>query len=85
MQGETTGRKMTPKDVHSMIRAKLEPYEYNEEHQICALFSQWSKNYQEGTLVEPVATDSNDDQVPQEDHEDCDDCNNEEERRSKLV
>ena len=27
-----TGRKMTPNDVHSMIRAKLEPYEYDEEH-----------------------------------------------------
>ena len=39
MQGETTGRKMTPKDVHSMIKAKLEPYEYVEEHQINALFS----------------------------------------------
>ena len=39
MQGEATGRKMVPKDVHSMIRAKLEPYEYDEEHQIHALFS----------------------------------------------
>ena len=39
MQGETTGRKMMPKDVHSMIKAKLEPYEYVEEHQIHALFS----------------------------------------------
>ena len=28
MQGETTGRKVKPKDVHNMIRAKLEPYEY---------------------------------------------------------
>ena len=85
MQGETTGRKMTPKDVHSMIKAKLEPYEYVEEHQINALFSWWFKKYWEGTLQEPVAADSNNDHVPQEDHEDCDDCNNEEEQRSKLV
>ena len=28
MQGETTGRKVKPKDVHNMIKAKLEPYEY---------------------------------------------------------
>ena len=85
MQGETTGRKMTPKDVHSMIRAKMEPYEYDEEHQIHALFSRWPKKYQEGTLQEPVAADSNDDHVPQEDYEGCDDCSNEEEQRSKLV
>ena len=85
MQGETTGRKMTPKDVHSMITAKLEPYEYDEEHQIHALFSRWPKKYQEGTLQEPVAADSNDDHVPQEDYEGCDDCSNEEEQRSKLV
>ena len=85
MQGETTGRKMTSKNVHSMIRAKLEPYEYVEEHQICALISRWSKEYREGTLQEPVAADSNDDHVPQENHEDCDDCNNGEEQRTKLV
>ena len=85
MQGETTGRKMMPKDVHSMIRTKLEPYDYAEEHQIHALFSQWSKKYREGTLQETVAVDSNDDHVPQEDDEGCDDCNNEEEQRSKLV
>ena len=76
---------MVPKDVHSMIRAKLEPCEYDEEHQIRALFSRWSKKYRKGTLQEPVAADSNDDNVPQEDPEDCDDCNNEEEQRSKLV
>ena len=38
-----------------------------------------------GTLHAPVAADSNDDHVLQKDHEDCDDCNNEEEQRSKLV
>ena len=32
MQGETTGRKMMPKNFCNMIRAKLEPYEYIEEH-----------------------------------------------------
>ena len=38
-QAETTGRKMTPKDFRDMTRVKLEPYEYAEEHPICALFS----------------------------------------------
>ena len=37
--GETTGKKMTPKDVHNLTRAKLEPYEHVEEHPIRALFS----------------------------------------------
>ena len=39
LQGETTERKIARKDVHSKIRAKLEPCEYIEEHQITALFS----------------------------------------------
>ena len=43
------------------------------------------KKYQKETLQEPVAADSNDDHVPQENHEDCDDCNNGEEQRTKLV
>ena len=73
MQEETTGRKMASKDVHSMIRAKLEPYEYIEEHQIRAIFSQWFEKYREETLEELVAANSNNDHFPQEDHEDCDD------------
>ena len=52
---------------------------------ILCLFSPWSTKYREETLQEPVAADSNNDHVPQEDHEDCDKCNNEEEQRNKLV
>ena len=39
IQEETTGRKMTPKDVRNMIREKLEPHKHVEECPICALFS----------------------------------------------
>ena len=38
----------------NMIRANLEPYEWVEERQIYALFSQWSKKYWEGNLHEPA-------------------------------
>lgn len=33
-----------------------------------------------GTLQEPIAAGSNNDHAPQEDYEDCDDCNNEEQQ-----
>ena len=87
--------KLTPKDVQSnifkrfsspnIIRAKLEPYEYVEERQIHALFSQWSKKYCEETLHEPAAAGSNGEHVTQENHE-TDYCNdNKEEQSGKLV
>ena len=44
-----------------MVRAKLEPCEYIEEHSMHALFSQWSEKYSQGTLQEPMVADSNND------------------------
>ena len=44
IQREKTGRKMAPKDVHSVIRAKLELYEYIEEHQSVLYFHDGLRN-----------------------------------------
>ena len=74
MQGETTGRKMTPKDVCNMTREKLEPYQYTEECPVHALFS-CSEKYCQGTLQDSIAAESNNDHALQGDQEDCDGCN----------
>ena len=42
MQGEKSGKKVSPKQAHLMLRKKLDPDNYVTSQQIRSLFSRWS-------------------------------------------
>ena len=59
MGGEKRGKKMSPDEVHLLLRRDLPPNEYVKPQQIRSLFSRWSKLLREGNQEnEPSDDDS---------------------------
>ena len=54
IEGEKSGRKKSPEEVHLLLRKDLSPQDYVTPQQIRSLFSRWSKQYREGTLKNPT-------------------------------
>ena len=54
MEGEKTGKKMSPEEVEMLIRKKLKPHQYVTSTQIRTLFSTFSRQLREGTLKPPT-------------------------------
>ena len=61
MQGEESGKKVSPEQAHLMLRKKLEPDEYVTSQQIKSLFSRWSQMKQDNTLTVTTQADPEDD------------------------
>ena len=53
IEGEKSGKKMSPEQVEKLIRKDLPLNQYLTVKQIRSLFSRWSKQYRQGTLQEP--------------------------------
>ena len=51
IDGEKSRKKKSPDEVHLLLRKDLSPQEYVTSQQIRSLFSRWSKQYREGTLI----------------------------------
>ena len=47
MDGENSGKKMSPEEVHILLRQDLTPDEYGRSLQIRSLYSNWSKKTEE--------------------------------------
>ena len=62
IQGEESGKKVSPQQVHLQIRKSLKPEEYVTSQQIKSLFSRWSQLKQKGKL-----TDVEDSKEPKDD------------------
>ena len=52
MDGENTGKKKSPEEVHMILRRDLNANELVSAQQIRSLFSKWSKQLKDGTLSE---------------------------------
>ena len=53
MDGEKSGKKMSPEEVHLLLRRELSSNEYVKPQQIRSLFSRWSKLLRAGKLTPP--------------------------------
>ena len=62
IQGEESGKKVSPHQAHLQIRKSLKPEEYVTSQQIKSLFSRWSQLKQKGKL-----TDVEDSKEPKDD------------------
>ena len=73
IEGEKSGKKKSPEEVHQLLRKHLSTDEYVTPQQIRSLYSRWSKQYREGTLIKPTATSpaANDDQEIDDIDDDC--------------
>lgn len=74
IDGEESGRKMSPEEVHLLMRNDLTPSEYVTSQQIRSLFSRWSRQKMKGTLHNPLeedvqATNEEEDDEKNEDEE----------------
>ena len=54
MEGETTGKKFSPEQVHVIMRRELLVTEYVTSQQIRSLFSRWSRLKSQNKLQEPT-------------------------------
>ena len=54
MEGETTGKKFSPEQVHVLMRRELLVTEYVTSQQIRSLFSRWSRLKSQNKLQEPI-------------------------------
>ena len=54
MDGENTGKKKSPEEVHMLLRRDLNANELVSAQKIRSLFSKWSKQLRDGTLSEPA-------------------------------
>ena len=53
MEGEKTGKKMSPEQVKKSVRKVLTPDENVTAQQVKSLYSKWAKLLKEGQLDEP--------------------------------
>ena len=53
MEGEKSGKKMSPGQVEKLMRKDLTPDMYVTTQQIKSLFSRWATKYKNGTLKPP--------------------------------
>ena len=60
MQGEESGKKVSPEQAHLMLRNKLEPGSYVTSQQIKPLFSRWSQMKWDNTLTVTMLADPED-------------------------
>ena len=51
MQGEESGKKVSPEQANLMLRKKLEPDEYVTNQQVRSMFSRWSQMKRDKTLT----------------------------------
>ena len=51
MQGEESGKKVSPEQANLILRKKLEPDEYVTNQQVRSLFSRWSHMKRDNTLT----------------------------------
>ena len=54
MEGEVSGKKFSPEQVHLLIRKELQVSEYVTTQQIRLLFSDWSRLKKDNRLNEPI-------------------------------
>ena len=59
MEGEQTGKKMSPDQVEKLLHKDFDHHQYVTSQQIKSLFSRWARQYKAGSLKEPVETVSN--------------------------
>ena len=59
MEGEITGKKNSPEQVHLKMRMEFSPNEYVTIQQIKSLFSRMSAEQRKGTLMEPTVSQVN--------------------------
>ena len=77
IEGEKTGKKMSPEQVEKLLRKALNPDQYVTVQQIKSLYSRWAKLLKDGQLEEPkekenIDTDEIDQEMDNNDDEDTD-------------
>ena len=77
IEGEKTGKKMSPEQVEKLLRKALNPDQYVTVQQIKSLYSRWAKLLKDGQLEEPkekenIDTDEIDQGMDNNDDEDTD-------------
>ena len=80
IEGEKTGKKMSPEQVEKLLRKALNPDQYVTVQQIKSLYSRWAKLLKDGQLEEPknkenIDTDEIDLGMDNNDEEDTDEEN----------
>ena len=54
MEGEMSGKRISPEQAEEIIRQSLTPDEYVTTTQIKSMFLRWTKDYREGKLKKPI-------------------------------
>ena len=80
IEGEKTGKKMSPEQVEKLLRKALNPDQYVTVQQIKSLYSRWAKFLKDGQLEEPkgkknIDTDKIDQGMDNNNDEDTDEEN----------
>ena len=59
IEGEGTGKSLSPQAIHNLLRKTVQSYEYFTTQQFCSLYSIWLKEMPQGKPKQPVAERSN--------------------------
>ena len=85
IEGERTGKKMSPEQVEKLLRKALNPGQYVTVQQIRSLYSRWAKLLKDGQLEEPKEKENIDTDEIGQGMDNNDDEDTDEENYAKAI